>query len=181
MTVGRPPKQPKGGGRTPPVHIIKPSGHNTSDLAKLQAQMRKDRPPSQVGGGNCRGRTDCPPRPPPDPNRFRNPNTKQRQEERKRIARRQVGGEFDGQYLSQNDKDRIFRERALKKQREQALHKQQQQQLNPPDTFGKIPKDDKFDTHRHSARCRDKRGNVLLDCLKRLNQEEGKGKSNLPF
>ena len=54
--------------------------------------------------------TGCP-RPPPDPNRWKqHPNTKQMQEERKRIARRQVGGEFDGRYMSQND---IAAERAM--------------------------------------------------------------------
>jgi len=61
--------------------------------------------------------------------------------------------------------------------------KQQQQQLNPP-AFGQPTPatKDEFSTHRHSARCRDKRGNILKDCMKRLNQEEGiRGKSSLPF
>ena len=67
----------------------------------------------------------------------------------------------------------------IKKQQEQ-----QQQQLNPPDFAGQPTpaRKDEFSTHRHSARCRGKRGNILKDCMNRLNQEEGvRGKSNLPF
>ena len=58
----------------------------------------------------------------------------------------------------------------------------QQQQLNPDFGQPTPARKDEFSTHRHSARCRDKRGNILKDCMKRLNQEEGvRGKSNLPF
>lgn len=101
MRIGTPkPVYIGGKPHTTPVHLIKPSGNNTSDLAKLQGN--RPLPPAQVGGGGCSPR-GCPP-PPKDPNRWKqHPNTKQMQEERDRIARRQVGGEFDGRYMSRND------------------------------------------------------------------------------
>ena len=66
----------------------------------------------------------------------------------------------------------------IKKQQEQ-----QQQQLNPPSTpFGNPTKSKDDTTHRHSARCRDKRGNIIKDCMTRLNREgDVRGKSSLPF
>lgn len=73
-------------------------------------------------------------------------------------------------------------QRLIKKQHQQQQLKHQQQQLNPDFGQPTPARKDEFSTHRHSARCRDKRGNILKDCMKRLNQEEGvRGKSNLPF
>ena len=85
----------------------------------------------------------------------------------------------DGRYMSHNE---LVAEALQKKQKKQLELLQQQQQLNPPSTpFGDTTKS-KDDTHRHSARCRDKRGNIIKDCMTRLNREgDVRGKGNLPF
>ena len=172
MTRIRPPKPVNIGGRphTPPKHLVKPTTGGNSDLDKLRAN-RPNVPPV------IKPKPWGHPPPPPKPKRpHPHPASKQFREERDRMARRDP--KRGNQWFSPND----LKAEALQKKQLELQRLQQQQQLNPPSTpFGDTTKS-KDDTHRHSARCRDKRGNIIKDCMTRLNREgDVRGKGNLPF